>query len=78
MHPLKALVYEIVQGQGNITDTELLSELKKRGVEVSERELNKILLHLEIQGLVSVRWVGKDKKRIELGNRTVRQPQAIW
>ncbi len=78
MHPLKALVYEIVQGQGNITDTDLLSELKKRGVEVSERELNKILLHLEIQGLVSVRWVGKDKKRIELGNRTVRQPQAIW
>jgi len=78
MYPLKTLVYEVVEEKGNISDTDLLRELQKKGVEVNERELNKALLHLEIHGLVSVRWIGKDVKRIEVGTRTVRQPQTIW
>ncbi|MFQ6134495.1 MAG: hypothetical protein ACE5KU_01605 [Nitrososphaerales archaeon] len=78
MNLLKTLVFEIVQTQGNITDTDLLNELKKKSAEINERELNKVLLHLEIQGMVSVRWMGKDKRRIEVGTRTARQPQTIW
>lgn len=78
MNPLKTLIFEILQTQGNITDTDLLNELKKKNAEINERELNKVLLHLEIQGMVSVRWIGKDKRRIEVGTRTARQPQTIW
>lgn len=78
MHQVKTLIFELVQEKGNVSDTDLLKELKKRGMEINGRELNKILLHLEIHGLVSVRWIGKDKRRIELGTRTARQPQTIW
>ncbi len=78
MNPLKTLIFETLQTQSSITDTDLINELKKKGVEIKEHELNKVLLHLEIQGLVSVRWMGKDKRRIEKGTRTAKQPQIIW
>lgn len=78
MNPLKTLIFETIQTQNSITDTDLINELKKKGVEIKEHELNKVLLHLEIQGLVSVRWIGKDKRRIEKGTRTAKQPQTIW
>jgi DNA-binding PadR family transcriptional regulator len=77
MNPLKTLIFETLQTQSSITDTDLINELKKKGVEIMEHELNKVLLHLEIQGLVSVRWMGKDKRRIEKGIRTAKQPQTI-
>jgi len=78
MDILKTLVYEIVEEKGGISDADLLRELQKRGVDANGKLLNKTLLHLEIHGLVSVRWIGKDVKRIEIGSRTVRQPQTIW
>ncbi len=77
MNPLKTQIFEAVQTQGNTTDTDLLNDLKKKGIEINERELNKILLHLEIQGLVTVRRMGKNKRRIEIGTRTAKQPQTI-
>ncbi|MEE9585632.1 MAG: hypothetical protein V3W09_01885 [Nitrososphaerales archaeon] len=78
MNPLKTLIFETLQTQSSITDTDLINELKKKGVEIKEHELNKVLMHLEIQGLVSVRWMGKDKRRIEKGTRTAKQPHTIW
>lgn len=78
MHPLKNTIYEIVQAKGNITDEDLLNELKKKGIDINERDLNKAMMHLEIHGLISVRWIGKDRKRIEVGTRTARPPQTIW
>ena len=30
--------------------------------------LNKVLLNLEILGLIFVRWIGKDSRRIEVNN----------
>jgi len=66
VYPLRNLVYELVKTKGNYTDKELLNEINKKGYEITMRELNKILLQLEILGLISVRWSGKDKRRVEL------------
>ncbi len=68
-YPLKNYVYERVKQAKNIADTDLLVELNKNGWDVSMRDLNKVLLQLEILGLVTVRWMGKDKRRIEVVER---------
>ena len=47
-----------------MTDDELLTILSKGGG-YSIHELNKALLDLEILGMISVRWVAKEKHRIE-------------
>jgi hypothetical protein len=49
-----------------LTDSELSSLLAKDGIELGLPEINKILLDLEIYGLLKVSWIAKDKKRIEL------------
>ena len=51
-----------------MTDKELVDSLKKENLEFSLREINNILLDLEINGLIITNWVGKDKKRIEKVN----------
>ena len=62
---LKNVVYEKIRQAKNITDVDLLNDLIKSGFDVTMSTLNKILLKLEILGLISVTWVGKDKRRIE-------------
>ena len=57
---------EKIKEVGNLSDTELLNNLDKEGVTITESDLNKTLLDLEIFGLVRVSWLTKDKKRIEL------------
>jgi DNA-binding PadR family transcriptional regulator len=53
---------------GPTTDKELSDNLRKENFELSKNELNKTLLDLEIKGLIVTKWVGRDKKRIELVN----------
>ena len=65
-YSLRNYVYEKVKQVNNIVDIDLLNEMNKGGVGISMAQLNKILLKLEILGLVTVRWIGKDKRRIEL------------
>jgi hypothetical protein len=65
-YPLRNLVYEKVRQAGNMTDADLANALAKEGLTVAEAELNKILLDLEIYGLIRVSWVTKEKRRIEL------------
>ena len=48
-----------------MNDSDLLNALIKEGVSLSETNLNKTLLDLEIYGLIRVSWVTKDKRRIE-------------
>ena len=78
MNRLKTAIFELVQEHGNITDDNLKSKLKKKKIEVNDQELNNVLLHLEILGLISVIQIGKDKRRIETCNQTAKQPQTIW
>jgi hypothetical protein len=50
----------------NLTDKELLTALQRDGEDVSMRDLNKVLMQLEILGLITLRWQSKDARRIEI------------
>jgi hypothetical protein len=65
-YPLRNIVYEKMKQHENATDRELLSELQRDGEDVSMRDLNKVLMQLEILGLITLRWQSKDARRIEL------------
>ena len=65
-YPLRNLTYEKIKQVGNITDSDLVNALNKDSVSLSDTDLNKILLDLEIYGLIRVSWVTKDKRRIEI------------
>jgi hypothetical protein len=64
-YPLRNLIYEKIQQAGNMNDSDLMNTLIKEGVSLSETNLNKTLLDLEIYGLIQVSWVTKDKRRVE-------------
>ncbi|MGN6348902.1 MAG: hypothetical protein ACTHJ7_00565 [Candidatus Nitrosocosmicus sp.] len=64
--PIRTVVFEKIKQYGNITDQELINSLSKDNVVTLEDDLNKILLDLEIYGLIQVTWISKDKKRIEV------------
>ena len=76
--PLKNVVYDVIKSEKNTTDDELLKLLKTQNIETSRNDLNKILLHLEIMNLISVRWMGKNSKRIELFESNDQQSNALW
>ena len=64
--PLKDLVYDVIRENKSLTDGELSKKLTKVGVLIPEDQFNKLLLDLEILGLVKVSWLTKDTKRIEV------------
>jgi Fe2+ or Zn2+ uptake regulation protein len=49
-----------------LTDDELLRELRNGKEDLSFRELNRILLKLEVNGLVRVSRQMKGKRRVEI------------
>lgn len=65
-YPIRNLVYEKISQAGTMIDTELMNALQKEGLTLADSDFNKILMDLEIYGLVRVSWVTKDKRRIEL------------
>lgn len=69
-YPLKNTIYEKLEQQKNILDIDLLNELKKDDPDISYKELNKVLFQLEIMGLITMRWMRKDLKRIEIIERS--------
>jgi len=64
--PLKNIVYDILKENESLTDGELSKKLTKDGVLIPEDQFNKLLLDLEIIGLVRVSWLTKDTRRIEV------------
>lgn len=64
--PLKDLVYDVIKENQSLTDGELSKKLTKQGLLIPEDQFNKLLLDLEILGLVKVSWLTKDTRRIEL------------
>jgi len=64
--PLKNTIFDIIKENVSLTDVELSKKLTKEGLMVPEDKFNKILLDLEILGLVKVSWLTKDTRRIEL------------
>ena len=57
---------EKIQEKGSITDTTLVKSLVKDGYQISDDLFNKTLLDMEIMGLVTVNWLSKDTRRIEI------------
>ena len=65
-YPLRNIVFEKMKQDESITDKELLTSLLRDGEDVSMRDLNKVLMQLEILGIITLRWQTKDIRRIEL------------
>jgi Fe2+ or Zn2+ uptake regulation protein len=63
--PLRYAIHEFLREQKSATDEQLLEGVNKNGNNYSINELNKALMQLEILGLITVRWIGKDKRRVE-------------
>ena len=63
--PIRNHILETIKQKESFTDKELEKLLVKDGTEITENEFNKVLLDLEIMGLISVSWVTKDNRRIE-------------
>lgn len=64
--PFKNKLYEMIKESGSLTDLELSKLLIKEGISIPEDEFNKILLSLEIYGLIKVSWLTKEQRRIEI------------
>ncbi|MEM3089901.1 MAG: hypothetical protein QXY22_04960 [Candidatus Nitrosotenuis sp.] len=64
--PLRNTVFEKIKTAGSLTDEELVRSLSKSGIVLAEDKFNKILLDLEIMGLIKVSWLTKDTRRIEV------------
>lgn len=65
-YPLRNLILEKIRETNTLTDSDLMNNLEKEGIQITESDVNKILLDLEIFGLIRVNWVSKDKRRIEM------------
>ena len=57
---------EKIKEAGSLTDKTLTKSLAKEGYHLSDALFNKTLLDMEIMGLVSVNWLTKDTRRIEI------------
>lgn len=64
--PLKNTVYDKIKENESLTDSELSKALIKDGIIIAEDRFNKLLLDLEIMGLIKVSWLTKDTRRIEV------------
>ena len=64
--PIKNKILEKIKESDGLTDKELSKLLVKNEIILPDSEFNKILLDLEIMGLITVTWMTKDTKRIEV------------
>ena len=64
--PLRNVAFDKIRETGSLTDAELSKKLTKDGFILSEDKFNKLLLDLEIMGLIKVSWLTKDTRRIEV------------
>lgn len=64
--PIRNRIFDKIQTAGSLTDVELSKALSKADIDVEPDRFNKILLDLEILGLINVSWVTKDARRIEI------------
>ena len=64
--PIRNTVFDKIKEAGSLTDSELFKSLSKDGIIMTEDKFNKLLLDLEILGLINVAWITKDARRIEV------------
>ena len=61
----KNTIFENIKQETSLTDKVLFKKITKGGLVLSNAQFEKILLDLEIGGLISVSWITKDSRRIE-------------
>ena len=64
--PLRNTIYDKIKEVNSLTDVELYKSITKDGLNIPEDKFNKLLLDLEILGLIKVAWFTKDERRIEM------------
>ncbi len=64
--PIRNTVYDKIKEANSLTDVKLFKILVKEGYTLPEDKFNKILLDLEVLGLITVIWITKDERRIEI------------
>ena len=64
--PIRNIVFDKIKEVNRLTDVELFKSLVKDGHVIADDRFNKILLDLEILGLITVSWITKDERRIEV------------
>ena len=64
--PIRNTVFDKIKEVNRLTDVELFKSLAKDGHVIADDRFNKILLDLEILGLIKVAWFTKDERRIEV------------
>ena len=64
--PIRNTVFDKIKEANRLTDVELFKSLVKDGHAIADDRFNKILLDLEILGLITVSWITKDERRIEV------------
>lgn len=74
-YPLRYAAFEWLKEKKSATDVDMLEALNKNGSRCSPDELDKVLMNLEILGLVTVRWVAKDKRRLEVVEKLEEEPR---
>ena len=65
-YPLRYAAFEWIKEKKSTTDGDIIEALNKNGSKCSPDELDKLLMQLEILGLITIRWVAKDKRRVEM------------
>ncbi len=63
--PLRNTIFDKVKEAKSLTDVDLYKLLTKEEYIIPEDKFNKMLLDLEILGLIKVSWITKDERRIE-------------
>jgi hypothetical protein len=65
--PLHTHIVELLERNGGTyTNVELFKELKEKNTDLNMRYFNKILMKLEISGIIRVTELSKNKQNIEL------------
>ena len=64
--PLRNIIFDKIREAGSLTDVELYKIITKDEEKIPDDKFNKLLLDLEILGLIKVAWITKDERRIEI------------
>ena len=73
--PIRNHLLDLIKQKENWTDKELQKALTKEDTVMTEGKFNKVLLDLEIMGLINVSWVTKENRRIEAVTEKVEEDE---
>lgn len=71
IQPLPIAILEILEKKSSLSDVELLEALKASSAykDLSFNELNKVLMRMEIAGLIFVSSLTKGRRLVQLANK---------